>query len=308
MTSLLLPAALTPEQQEREQALLSAAVLDFAFIGMLLGIGIGAHSLTNLAEGVRGLLMAMVDLVALAVMRRLHRGRLSGFDYGTSKIEQLCSIAIAISLAVGALWVGWIATGVAMAAHSDATPLGLSLAALSGAINLYVNVITWENVRQAARGRPSAIMEAQLSSRTTKLVSSILVQVTMTLAAIAKDPVIVAGADAVGALLVCVVMARAAWNLLAEAVPDLLDRSTNHVAGPVLRQAAMALPAGFALGSYRSRGTPRSFALEVTLACAANTDVAAARQAEARLAAALAETIPDVHVALTVRAVPAEAS
>ena len=48
--------------------------------------------------------------------------------------------------------------------------------------------------------------------------------------------------------------------------------------------------------------------LAVTLACAANTDVAAARQAEARLATALAEMMPDVHVALTVRAVPAEAS
>lgn len=306
--SLALPVMLTLEQQERERALLSAAILDFAFIGMLLGIGIGAHSLTNLAEGVRALLMALVDLVALTVMRRLHRGRLSGFDYGTSKIEQLCSIAIAISLAVGALWVGWIAAGVAMAAHSDATPLGLSLAALSGAINLFVNVITWENVRQATRGRPSAIMEAQLSSRTTKLVSSMLVQVTMTIAAIAKDPVIVAGADALGALLVCGVMARAAWGLLAEAIPDLLDRSTNHVAGPVLRQAATALPPGFTLGGFRSRGTPRSFALEVTLACAANTDVAAARQAEARLATALAEMMPDVHVALTVRAVPAEAS
>lgn len=306
--SLALPVMLTLEQQERERALLSAAILDFAFIGMLLGIGIGAHSLTNLAEGVRALLMALVDLVALTVMRRLHRGRLSGFDYGTSKIEQLCSIAIAISLAVGALWVGWIAAGVAMAAHSDATPLGLSLAALSGAINLFVNVITWENVRQATRGRPSAIMEAQLSSRTTKLVSSMLVQVTMTIAAIAKDPVIVAGADALGALLVCAVMARAAWGLLAEAIPDLLDRSTNHVAGPVLRQAATALPPGFTLGGFRSRGTPRSFALEVTLACAANTDVAAARQAEARLATALAEMMPDVHVALTVRAVPAEAS
>ena len=42
---------------------------------------------------------------------------------------------------------------------------------------------------------------------------SVVVQVTMTIAAVAKDPVIVAAADSVGALLVCGVMVWAAWEL-----------------------------------------------------------------------------------------------
>jgi divalent metal cation (Fe/Co/Zn/Cd) transporter len=67
----------------------------------------------------------------------------------------------------------------------------------------------------------------------------------MTLAAVGKDRVLVALADGVGALMVCAVMVKAALDLLAEAVPDLLDRSTGHVAGPALQQAAAALPEGF---------------------------------------------------------------
>ena len=86
---------------------------------------------------------------------------------------------------------------------------------------------------------------------------SVVVQVTMTIAAVAKDPVIVAAADSVGALLVCGVMVWAAWELATHAVPDLLDRSTGHIAGPALERAADALPAGFSLESFRSRGTPQ---------------------------------------------------
>jgi hypothetical protein len=87
-------------------------------------------------------------------------------------------------------------------------------------------------------------------------------------------------------------------------VPELLDRSTNHIAGPALEQAADALPAGFQLRSYRSRGTTRAFVLEVALACAPGTDVAAARQAERSLAAALALSLPETQLSLIVQAVP----
>lgn len=87
---------------------------------------------------------------------------------------------------------------------------------------------------------------------------SVVVQVTMTIAAVAKDPVIVAAADSVRALLVCGVMVWAAWELATHAVPDLLDRSTGHIAGPALERAADALPAGFSLESFRSRGTPHA--------------------------------------------------
>jgi ferrous-iron efflux pump FieF len=300
-------SALSAEQIGRERALLKAALLDIGCVGLLLAAGLGADSLTNLAEGIRGGLMTLIDLVALVVLRRLHRGTLSGFDFGTGKIEQLVGIAIALSLVGGALWVGKDAVDTALRGHSDATPLGLSLAAVIGAINFYANVVAWENVRQAARGRPSGIMQAQLSARTTKLISSGMVQITMTVAALAKDPVVVAAADSLGALLVCVVMGLAAWDLMAQAVPDLLDRSTNHIAGPALQRAASALPEGFHLKSFRSRGTPHAFVLEVALACAPGTDVVAAQRAERSLAASLAELLPETQLALVVQAVPSGA-
>ena len=296
-------AALTAEQRRREAALVLAALLDSGLVVLLLLGGIGGESLTCLAEGIRGGLMTLIDLVALFVIRKIHRGALQGFDFGTGKIEQLCSIGIALGLAVGAMLIGYDAFEMAMAGHSDATPLGLSLAAVVGALNLLVNFISWDGVRQATAGRPSVIMRAQLHARTTKLLASLLVQVTMTVAAIAKDPVLVAIADAVGALMVCVVMAHAALRLMVEAVPDLLDRSIAHVAQPALEQAIPALPAGLRYAGFRSRGTPRAFVLEVLLACREGTDVAEVARAERQLAATLRRLLPDVELSVAVQLV-----
>ena len=297
-------ATLTPEQRGRERALILVALLDSTLVCLLLLVGVFGGSLTCLAEALRGGLVDLIALVSLFVMRRLHRGTLRGFDFGTGKIEQLCSLAIAAALAVSAVWVAHDAVELFLSERSDATPLALTLAAVTGALNVCINVIAWDEVRSAARGRPSAIMHAQVRSRWTKLLSSLTVQVTMTLAAIAKDPMLAAMADAVGALLVCGVMAVAAKDLLAESLPDLLDRSMDRVARPALVQAMAALP-GFALAGFRSRGTTRAFVLEVMLACPAGAEVRALAESERRLAVELRRLLPDVELSLVVR--PAEA-
>jgi divalent metal cation (Fe/Co/Zn/Cd) transporter len=292
--------ALSAEQRGRERALALVAVLDGAIVALLLVVGTLGGSLTCIAEALRGGLVDLIALVSLFVMRRLHRGSLRGFDFGTGKIEELCSLAIALALAVSAVWVGRDAIVLALSEHSEATPLALTLAAVTGALNVCINVVAWDEVRRATRGRPSAIMRAQLRSRWTKLLSSLTVQVTMTLAAVAKDPMLAAMADAVGALLVSAVMAWAARDLLAESLPDLLDRSMDAVARPALEQAMAAVP-GFALAGFRSRGTSRAFGLEVALACPAGTEVRVLAEAERRLAGELRRLLPEVELTLIVQ-------
>ena len=301
MMAVTFTPTLTPEQRGRERALILVALLDGTLVCLLLVVGVFGGSLACVAEALRGGLVDLIALVSLFVMRRLHRGTLTGFDFGTGKIEQLCSLTIAVALAVSAVWVAHDAVQLFLSEDSHATPLALTLAAVTGALNVCINVIAWDEVRRAARGRPSAIMHAQVRSRWTKLLSSLTVQVTMTLAAIAKDPMLAAMADAVGALLVCGVMAVAAKDLFAESLPDLLDRSMDRLARPALVQAMAALP-GFALAGFRSRGTARAFVLEVVLACPAGTEVREFAQSERRLADELRRLLPEIELSLVVRA------
>jgi divalent metal cation (Fe/Co/Zn/Cd) transporter len=199
--------------------------------------------------------------------------------------------------------VGCDALQLIAAGQSTATPVALSLAAVAGAINVFINFVAWRKVRLAALGRPSTIMEAQRKARRARLLSSLVVQLSMTGAALAKDPLLVAWLDAVGALLVCAIMFRAAWALLRDSVPDLLDRSNSHLVGPALQQASRMLPAGFALDSFRSRGTSRALTLEVALDCAETTEVASIRSVGRALAGDLARALPGVEINLAVNTV-----
>ncbi len=295
-------SAIDGKQRQRERALLLAAILDGAIGVLLLGGGLAGGSLTCLAESLRGYMMWTIDLVSLAILRRLHRGYLIGFDFGTSKIEQLCCIAIACGLAVGAVWVAYDAMSLIAAGQSCASPLGLRLAAVVGAINVFINFVAWEKVKQAAHGRPSSIMEAQARARRARLLSSLVVQATMTGAALARDPVVVAWLDSLGALLVSAIMCRTVGDLLRESVPDLLDRSASHLVGPALTEASRALPAGFYLRSYRSRGTARVLRLEVNLTCPEATSVAALRAARRALSIELERRLPEVEIDLALDA------
>ena len=79
-------SALSAEQLGRERALSKAALLDVGCVGLLLAVGLGADSLTNLAEGIRGGLMTLIDLVALVVLRRLHAPAVVGARGGRGQI------------------------------------------------------------------------------------------------------------------------------------------------------------------------------------------------------------------------------
>jgi divalent metal cation (Fe/Co/Zn/Cd) transporter len=146
-------------------------------------------------------------------------------------------------------------------------------------------------------------MEAQRRARLARFLSSVVVQITMTAAAVAKDPLLVAWLDAAGALLVCAIMVRAALDLLRSAVPDLLDRSTGSLVGPALQQAMAKLPPQITVDSFRSRGTSRTLHLQVALACAENTGIATLKSVARTLASELARLLPGVEIKLAVNTV-----
>lgn len=94
-------------------------------------------------------------------------------------------------------------------------------------------------------------------------------------------------------------MGWAALALLRESVPDLLDRSARHLAEAALAEAARALPPGFSLASFRSRGTVRALRLEVVVECPEAASVAALRAARAALAAELERLLSGTEISLT---------
>lgn len=212
----------------RERSIELALVMDGTMIVTYAILAGAAGSLTMLAELLRGALMTAIEVIALIIMRRIHRRRTGMFEFGSGRLEQLVNVGIAVGMLGGALWIAIGALGRITGGGQAGTPAGFALAAIVAAINLYINVIAWDGMRRAARGGGSLIMQGQLQARVVKLVSSVCVQVTLTVAALSTDGVVIAWADSVGALLVCGFIVQAATVMMRSDVPDLVDRAVNE--------------------------------------------------------------------------------
>ncbi|HEX3500749.1 MAG TPA: cation transporter [Stellaceae bacterium] len=221
-------APLTPDQRAKEQAIAFALGADTAILLVITVVALLGGSLTLMAESVRGALMDAIEGFALLVMRRIHRGRLVGFEFGPGKLEQVATLAIAIGMLGGAVWIALGAAALATGERAIGTPLGLALAAIVGALNTYINLIAWDAVRRAARGERSLIMQGQLTARTVKLVSSLVVQFSLTVAAISTDDLVIAWADAAGAFFVVGFIVVTAVGMLRAGFSDLVDRAVEE--------------------------------------------------------------------------------
>ncbi len=219
---------ITADQHAKERAILFAIVADAAIIAAMIQIGLFGGSFTILAEAVRASLMLAIEIFSFVVMRRIHRGVLSGFEFGPGKLEQLASLLIAGGMFGGAIWIVLGVFDIIAGARPLGTPFGLALAAMLGALNSWVNIVAWDAMRRAARSGGSVIMRAQLRSRTVKLFSSLFVQATMTVAAVSLNDVIVAWADAIGSAFVAGFIVINAVEMMRSGLPDLLDRAVEE--------------------------------------------------------------------------------
>lgn len=298
-------ATLTPEQRARERSILLGTLIDLAMLGAFLLVGILGGSLTIVAESVRGGLMLAVEAYSLVVMRRIHRGRVADLDFGAGKLEQVCNLAIALGMLGGSAWIAGGAAELALRGRSEASPLGLALAASLGAVNNLANFVTWDEMRRAARAGGSVIMQAQLRARTTKLVASAGVQATMTVAALAVDPVVAAWADGLGALFVSGLTLASAVGMFRSGLPDLLDRSLDEAAQfSVLRALALHFDNYARFDRVRSRRSGSQVFVEIALGFDAGLPLAEVDRRATAIRAAIAREIEGADVSILVSAHP----
>jgi len=215
----------TQEQKAQEEAVLYTALADLAVTFLLATFAIATQSLTLLSEAIRCWLMLIIEFIAFLILRAVHRDRLGKFRFGIGKLEQMCNLAIGASLVLSGLWIVQHVIQSLLFDQAAATPLGLATAAVIAAINLAINALGWFAMISASRSDDSAIFKGQLRARTVKLFSSLVVQTTMTIAALAKDPMIAAGLDGLGASFVAALMVAIGFKMVWGCLPDLLDRS-----------------------------------------------------------------------------------
>jgi divalent metal cation (Fe/Co/Zn/Cd) transporter len=239
---------------------------DAGLFAMIVVVGLLGGSLTMVAESIRATLMNLIEVFAFVVMCRINRGQLAELEYGSGKLEQVANALIGAGMLGGAIWI--TGRGLAMMASERAggPPLGLALAAVAGAINLYFNFVAWNRVRAALRVDSSIVMLGQFRARRVKFLSSLFVQATLTIAALSTDEEVVAWADAIGALFVAIVLVVNGIDMLSSGVGDLLDRSAGTGVRQAVDRALVSHAGAFSeLVGVRSRRSGRMVFIELGL-------------------------------------------
>src|SRR5690242_13815334 len=130
------------EQQTEENSVQFALAADFGLMSLLAAIGILGGSLTIAAESIRAFLMNLIELFSLLVLKRIHRGELADLEFGTGKLEQVANTVIGAAMLGGALWIASSVISLLTGKTALGTPFGLAMAAIAGALNLYVNFLS----------------------------------------------------------------------------------------------------------------------------------------------------------------------
>jgi cation diffusion facilitator family transporter len=258
---------LTDQQRARERAIRFALVMDILLMAAYAVAAIIAGSVTMIAELVRGLLMTAIEVFALVVMRRIHRGRMTRLEFGSRKLEQLVNLLIAAGLLAGAAWILFDVVKLVTGVDDAGSPAGFAFAAIATGVNLYVNVLALDGMRRASSGGGSLIMEGQLQARFVKVVSSAFVQLTLTIAALSTDATIIVWCDAIGALFVCGFIIHSAFGMIRAGLPDLIDRSVAEEAHAAInRMLAKHFDDYERLDQVRTRRSGEMVYAEVALA------------------------------------------
>jgi len=288
----------TPQQLAQERSIRFALLADLGVLALFVPVGLLGGSLTIKAEAIRFVLMMSIEIFAYTVMWRLHRGKLHDLEFGGGKLEQIANLVTGLGMLGAAAWIATKAMAIVGGHAAVGTPLGLALAAIV-ALNAYINFIAWDGMRRAAEGESTLVMQGQLHARRVKLICSLVVLFTMTVAALSTDNVVVASADAVGSVFVAAFMVINGSDMLRTGIPDLLDRS----AGKSVRDTVDRVLAGSAghyqrLDRVRSRRSGRVVFVEIVLSFEPGLTIAEFNRRIAALKQSMANEIEHADISI----------
>jgi divalent metal cation (Fe/Co/Zn/Cd) transporter len=254
-----------PASRQRERSILFAGLSDMAIILAALIAAVWGNSLMMAAEALRGLLLVIMEMLLLVLLRRIHRGRTHGFDYGAGKLEQFGNLAIGTAMGLGGLWVGGTAAFRWWNPPEQATA-GLSFAVLVGVVNVVQNGMALVGLWRAGRDGTSLIMVGQVRTRLAKLISSVIVFAALCINALLGDKVGGLLAEVLGSGFVALIMLQLAVEMWRHALPSLLDRTLDESRQQAINRVLAQHFDGYdELQSVRSRLSGNMALVEVVL-------------------------------------------
>ncbi len=292
-------------QRQRENAIFYTLVADVILTATTALVAVASGSLTLLAETVRMTLMQLLEIISLVAMRRIHRGRYPKFEFGHGKIEQLANAGIAIGLLVAGFIILFSAIGSLTGEPEPLAPFALAVGAGVAAINVFENFVTWLAMRRAAKVEANIMLLAQLRARRVKLVSSLVVQVVLTIAALTYDTLVAHWLDGLGAIFVSCFMILSGIAMVRDSLPDILDRGLDEDDQIKIIQVISGNEENFAtVDRVRTRRSAQTLFVEVSLGFWDTLSMAEVDRRQRSLVEHLKQALGNCDISINVRSIP----
>lgn len=299
------PGAPSDDALRGERAILTGCLLDVAIWAATMVTAIWGNSLTLLGECVRGGLLLLLEAVLLVLLRRINRGTIADYDYGTRKLEQFANLVVGLAMILGALWLlSGMAQRFGVVQEQSAT--GMAFGALAGVANLAINSWVFFLLWRASRAGTSIIVNGQLLSRLSKVISSALVAVAVIVNAWLGPEGIGGWADLAGTLVVVTVMLTFGARLIQSALPHLIDRALNDRQQATINRAlATSFEDYDELLAVRTRTQGSDAWIEIEVGFAPTRSMGEVHRISEEMTAQIREVIPGAQVLVIPRAVGA---
>jgi divalent metal cation (Fe/Co/Zn/Cd) transporter len=290
----------TQEERAKERSLIYTNIADTAIVVLLVLAALTSGSLTMLSEAVRGVLLISIDYNSIWLFRAVNRGRMTRYEFGTGKIEQIVWVLAGIGLMIGALWVARAVVETLFSAEPSASPFGLAMAAVVNGVNTTINGLGLLSMFAASADRDSGIFGAQVRARMVTFSTTLILQITLTIAALAKDPGIALALDAFGATFIVFIKLRMGLGMIARGLPALLDAPAADDLAALIRRTVEALVPAENIVAVRTRNAGDTAFAEVAVTSAAFPNVEAMRASCAEMREALRREGAKVDLALVI--------
>ncbi len=238
-------AARDKRTQEIRRVLIITLIANVVVVVAKVITGLAANSLSVLADAAHSSIDAWNNIMALAVSAIAAKAPDEEHPYGHAKFETLGALAIVAFLSVTVYELVGSAIG-RLLGHGG-TPIATRGVAIVMAASAVVSYFVARYEEGYGRRYHSEILLADAAHTKSDVFASLAVLVGIGLVALGYPR-----ADALFTLLVAVVIARAAWRILKQTVPILVDE--RAVDEQTIRNITMATPGVHDCFAVRSRG------------------------------------------------------
>jgi cation diffusion facilitator family transporter len=232
--------------REVRKVTLIGSVIDLLLGIIKIVIGFAAHSQALVADGIHSFSDLFTDFLVLFAAKHAHREADQEHPYGHGRIETVATVALGVALLTVAIGISYDAVRRLMAPELLLVPGALALVAAF--ISVFAKEAIYQYTVRIARRLRSNMLHANAWHSRSDAISSIVVVIGVG-GTMAGLPWL----DAVAAIVVALMIAKIAWDLLWKSLQELIDTALDTEQVEAISASIRDVPGVRSLHMLRTR-------------------------------------------------------